>query len=264
MIFSIIKFIFIAGLILSMPVTAKTANDDGTNAPIFILVHGTFQWGGQWIPLAAILEEKGYTVHMPTLSGLGERNNLLSKQIGLSTHIEDVKNYIQWYDVKNVILVGHSYGGAVITGVADALPDRIAHVVYVDATVLNQGENLADDFFTAEVSKGIKGAVDKLGEGWLIPPEFLRNPPPKTMSKQPFKTYTDRIDLQGPPPKSATVINATENPEIFGVIREKGSKRAKERGWALHVVEGPHPLQEKNPFKQKVAEILLDIAQDNK
>ncbi|AQQ69325.1 hypothetical protein Mag101_01890 [Microbulbifer agarilyticus] len=247
-----------------MSVVAQTSNEGGARSSTFVLVHGTFQWGGQWVPLASILEEQGYTVHMPTLSGLGERNNLLSKQVGLSTHIEDVKNYIQWYNVTNVILVGHSYGGAVITGVADALPDRIAHVVYVDATVLNQGENLVDDFFTTEVSKGIKGAVDKFGDGWLIPPEFLRNPPPKTMSKQPFKTYTDRIDLQGPPPKSGTVINATENPEIFGVIREKGSKRAKERGWSLHIVEGPHPLQEKNPSKQKVAEILLDIAQDNK
>lgn len=240
--------------------TSQTTKDDGVDRPIFVLVHGTFQWGGQWDPLSAILKKEGYSVHSPTLSGLGEKEHLLSKQIGLSTHITDIVNYITWHDLKKVILVGHSYGGCVITGVSDRIPDRIDHIVYVDAAVMEHGESIHLDHFPPDTVALIRESADKDGDGWLLIPEFLRDPPPDTMSKHPFKSYTDRIDLEGDPLKSGTVIVATEMPTLFAVLRGKGKERAKQRGWAFHTVKGPHPLQETSPTREKVADILLKIA----
>lgn len=236
-------------------------NEMTTDKPVFVLVHGTFQWGGQWEPLAAILRNEGYAVHTPTLSGLGERNHLLSKQIGLSTHITDVVNYITWLDLENVILVGHSYGGAPITGAADRLSERIAHIVYVDAVIMEHEESMITDFAPSSEVEHIREAVEKEGDGWLLPPKFLRDPPLPTMSNHPIKTYTDRIDLKGPLPTSGTFIAATEG-EFFDVLREKGAQRSGERGWMVHTVEGPHALQEQSPSKEQVAEILLEIAKN--
>ena len=257
------KFMLILGSLLPNLAMSQTPNDGGVDRPTFVLVHGTFQWGGQWDALSAILKKEGYSVHAPTLTGLGEKEHLLSKQIGLSTHIEDVVNYITWYDLDSVILVAHSYGGAPSTGVVDRLPDRIAHIVYLDAVILKHGESMITDFAAPSEVKHLLEAVEKEGHGWLLPPKFLRNPPPPTMKPHPLKTYIDRIDLKGPPPTSGTFIAATEG-ELFSVLREKGTKRAKERGWAVHTVEGPHPLQETSPSKEEVAEILLRIARSLK
>ena len=252
--FSILFLIMTAG-----PQIAMSAQKNDSGRPSFVLVHGTFQWGGQWDALSSLLRKEGYAVHSPSLTGLGEREHLLSKQVGLSTHIEDISNYIQWLDIENVILVSHSYGGAVITGVADRLGDRITHVVYIDTVPLNHGENLLDAF-GPEVSAIASKSVDENGDGWLIAADALRDPAP-TMRSHPWKTYTDRIDLVGPPPESGTIIVATESAEIFSYMRQQQApERAKTRGWKLFSIEGPHPLQESSPSKEKLAEILLNLA----
>ena len=248
-------------LMFAGPAVSQGDNPAGADPirPTFVLVHGTFQWGGQWEPLSALLRRAGYGVHSPSLTGLGEREHLLSKQTGLSTHIEDIENYITWLDLKNVILVAHSYGGAVITGVADSLDDRVSHVVYIDTVPLDHGENLLDGFGD-EVEAIAQRSVDEDGDGWLISADALRGPL-ATMRSHPWKTYTDRIDLTGAPPESGTIIVATESAEIFGYMRlQEAPRRAEVRGWSLHTVTGPHPLQEKSPSKEEVAKILLEIA----
>lgn len=234
-------------------------HDAKVDHPSFVLVHGTFQWGGQWDPLTKILVKAGFSVHSPTLTGLGEKEHLLSKQTGLSTHIDDITNYIIWNDLHQVVLVAHSYGGAVITGVADKLHDRIAHVVYIDTVPMNHGENLLDAF-GKEVERVARTSVEGDGDGWLIAADSLREPLP-TMRSHPWKTYTDRIDLVGQPPKSGTIIVGTEAAEIFGYMREvQAPARAKARDWILHTVEGPHTLQEVSPSKEKVGKVLVEIA----
>ena len=246
-------------IIASASQLAMSNEESDSGRPSFVLVHGTFQWGGQWDALSTLLAKEGYAVHSPSMTGLGEREHLLSKQVGLSTHIEDISNYIEWLDIDNVILVSHSYGGAVITGVADKLGDRIAHVVYIDTVPLNHGENLLDAF-GPEVSAIAKKSVEDNGDGWLIAADALRDPAP-TMRSHPWKTYTDRIDLVGPPPDSGTIIVATESAEIFSYMRQQQApSRAKTRGWKLYTIEGPHPLQESSPSKEEVAKILLNLA----
>ena len=102
---------------------------------VYILVHGA--WGGSWCwkSIRRALQAQGHEVFTPSLSGVGERSHLLSRQLDLDTHIADVMNLIRWEELSDVVLCGHSYGGCVVTGVADRMPDRIRALVYVDAFV---------------------------------------------------------------------------------------------------------------------------------
>ncbi|MCK9503711.1 MAG: alpha/beta hydrolase [Porticoccaceae bacterium] len=108
----------------------------------FVLVHGGWQGGWSYRLLARRLRSAGYEVYTPTFTGLGERSHLSATTINLETHILDVVNTILWEDLDNIVLVGHSYGGMVITGVADRLAERIASLVYLDALVPEDGSTL--------------------------------------------------------------------------------------------------------------------------
>src|SRR5437867_13135502 len=110
----------------------------------YVLVHGGGHGGWCYRKVARILGAKGHEVHCPTLTGLGERKHLLRPDIDLDTHITDVVNVLEYEDLADVILAGHSYGGMVITGVADRAGSRIARLVYLDAAHPRNGESLAD------------------------------------------------------------------------------------------------------------------------
>jgi pimeloyl-ACP methyl ester carboxylesterase len=110
----------------------------------YVLVHGGAHGGWCYRYVAAILRSAGHDVHTPTLTGLGERAHLLGPGIDLDTHITDVVAVLHYEDLRDVILVGHSYGGMVIPGVADRALDRVGHLVYLDAATPVNGESLAD------------------------------------------------------------------------------------------------------------------------
>ncbi len=110
----------------------------------FLLVHGAWHGGWCWQRSADILSRAGHTVHAPTLTGLCERSHLLTQEVDLSVHIQDVVNEIKWKDLDQIVLVGHSYGGMVITGVAEQVFERIASIVYLDAFIPQSGQSLAD------------------------------------------------------------------------------------------------------------------------
>src|SRR6185437_2887529 len=99
----------------------------------YVLVHGAWHGGWCWKRVRKPLQAQGHEVFTPTLTGIGERSHLLSPQVNLETHIEDVVNLIRWEELSNVVLCGHSYGGAVISGVADRIPERIGALIYLDA-----------------------------------------------------------------------------------------------------------------------------------
>src|SRR5947209_17490274 len=109
----------------------------------FVLVHGAWHGSWCWKRVRKALQAAGHEVFTPTLTGLGERSHLLSRDVNLETHIQDVVNLIKWEELTDIVLCGHSYGGCVISGVADRIPARIRALVYVDAFVLENGENLA-------------------------------------------------------------------------------------------------------------------------
>jgi pimeloyl-ACP methyl ester carboxylesterase len=109
----------------------------------FVLVHGAWHGGWCWRRVADRLTAKGRYVVAPTLSGVGERSHLANDSISLSTHIDDVVNEIKWKDLEGVVLVGHSYGGMVITGVAERMRERITAIVYLDAFLPQDGQSLS-------------------------------------------------------------------------------------------------------------------------
>jgi pimeloyl-ACP methyl ester carboxylesterase len=134
----------------------------------FVLVHGAFHGGWCWARLIPLLKKAGHEVWTPTLTGLGERSHLLSPDVGLSTHVRDVVNVLEYEDLQDVILVGHSYGGMVVTGVARTAPERLREVVYLDALVPEDGQAAAD-ILTPEVIGQFRAAAREYGEGWWIP-----------------------------------------------------------------------------------------------
>lgn len=115
-----------------------------TRPRTFVLVHGAWHGGWCWRRVADRLRAKGHYVVAPTLSGVGERSHLKPEDIDLTTQVDDVVGEIKWKDLDDVVLVGHSYGGMVITGVAEQLHDHIAAIVYLDAFVPGDGQSLAD------------------------------------------------------------------------------------------------------------------------
>ena len=110
----------------------------------FVLVHGGGHGGWCYQFVARLLRAQGHEVYTPTMTGLGERQHLMSPAIDLDLHITDIVNVLEFEDLRDVILVGHSYGGMVITGVADRAADRVGHIVYLDAATPENGQSLVD------------------------------------------------------------------------------------------------------------------------
>jgi pimeloyl-ACP methyl ester carboxylesterase len=126
----------------------------------YVLVHGAWHGGWCWNRVALLLREKGHDVYTPTLTGLGERVHLATPDVDLSTHVTDVVNVIEFEDLRDVILMGHSYGGQVVTGVAGAIPERISQLAYLDAMVSDDGQAIRDM---------IPGFMDRWGGNWQVP-----------------------------------------------------------------------------------------------
>lgn len=136
----------------------------------FVLVHGAWRGGWCYARVAELLRARGHRVLTPTLTGLGERSHLAGKfPITLSTHIADIVSLFHWEDLHNVVLCGHSYGGFVITAVADQLPERIRALVYLDALMPESGKSLLETCRSKEVVDGLLGAAASTG-GQLVPP----------------------------------------------------------------------------------------------
>ncbi|MCH8152732.1 MAG: alpha/beta fold hydrolase, partial [Planctomycetes bacterium] len=117
-----------------------------TTPKSFVLVHGAYHGGWCWKRVADVLRSRGHSVTTPTQTGVGERSHLLSESVTLSVFIDDIVNHLTWENLTSVVLVGHSFGGITITGVADAVPERLSKLIYLDAVILENGEALFDVF----------------------------------------------------------------------------------------------------------------------
>ena len=177
----------------------------------YVLVHGAWHGGWCWRDVRNILEDKGHRVFTPTMTGLGERAHLLTEQTDLETHIQDIVSHIEFEDLDDVILVGHSYGGMVITGVVDRLKERMSHIVYLDAAVPDDGENFASQApgMTPEVTKVVEESFRSLSKDGLVMDVFPAvdlgipetdsrsiNWVTKHMTPHPLKTWLDPITLK--------------------------------------------------------------------
>lgn len=120
---------------LSAAGNAEAAGDAGAPPRTFVLVHGAWHGGWCWRRVADALRARGCRVFAPSLTGVGDRAHLFSKDISLKTHVEDILSLVDAEELSGFVLVGHSYGGFIISGVADALRERVSHYVYLDASV---------------------------------------------------------------------------------------------------------------------------------
>ena len=120
---------------------APNSISKGVDQQTIVIVHGAFSGGWDWKVVGKLLSDRGFTVYRPTLTGLGERSHLASPEINLSTHIKDVVNVLRYEGLSNVVLCGHSYGGMVLTGVINEVPELIKRAVFLDAVVPDDGES---------------------------------------------------------------------------------------------------------------------------
>lgn len=134
----------------------------------FVLVHGAWHGGWCWRRVTARLRQAGHEVFTPTLTGLGERSHLLSPDIGLDTHARDVAAVLEYEELTDVVLVGHSYAGTVISAVAEVAGSRLAHLVYVDGFVVDDGQAVFD-VMPPDVRDQFRSLAGAEGDGWRIP-----------------------------------------------------------------------------------------------
>ena len=162
----------VAGLpaVAAAPALAAGRRAAGKDAggKTYVLAHGSWHGGWCWRPVAERLAAAGHRVYAPSYTGMGDRAHLLSRSITIDTFVEDLVQVIQTEELNDVILVGHSFGGIPITGVADRIPERLAHLVYFDAIVLQSGQNAFSVYPQADADARI-AAASKATDGLAVP-----------------------------------------------------------------------------------------------
>jgi pimeloyl-ACP methyl ester carboxylesterase len=218
----------------------------------FVLIHGASHGGWCYDRVAAILRSRGHRVFTPTLAGLAERVSMDARRINLTTHIDEVAELLDREDLCDVILCGHSYGGMVIGGVADRIPDRISNLVFLDAVVPEDGKCMNDYIFPGWRLAPILISVWLFGGGYkLTPPPpawfFKVNKADRAMvnsrlTAHPYRTLTEKIRIGNNMDRIArhTYIHATK----WGNLQiAKQFERAKQReGWSVFDVDCGHDI----------------------
>jgi pimeloyl-ACP methyl ester carboxylesterase len=229
----------------------------------FVLVHGSWAGGWAWAKVRPLLEQAGHRVLAPSLTGLSDRGHLAGPEVGLSTHIQDIARLLEWEDLEGVVLVGHSYGGMVITGVAGVVPERIGRLVYLDAFRPRPGQSAIDQLTflpeilgepPAEHPWGYRlpdvqalGLSDPADVAWL------------TGKSTPMPTLTHREPLPEPvrtgsAPIPTTYVRGAQLPLFVEMAQIARAEGVDVREWedAGHVLPVTHP--------DRVAHLLLDLA----
>lgn len=245
----------------------------------FVLVHGAWHGGWAWERMVPHLTNAGYKVFTPTLTGLGEKANLATPEVGLNTHIQDILTLLEKENLHNVVLVGHSYSGMVIAGAGDKMPERISHLIYLDAYVPKDGQSMGD-FIGPQGMSIIREAAKAVGQGWRIPSFPVERfgitsevdiawVKPKLVP-QPIKTFEEPLRLTNSASASLrrTYIYLTKpamaTTEEFkkglpGTVFEGFAKVAKSsKDWGYFEIETGHDAMVLEP--QKLAELLMRLA----
>lgn len=236
---------------------------------MFLLIHGAWHGGWCWKKVTPLLRTAGHEVCTPTLTGLGERAHLLSPEVTLETHVQDVVGVLEYEDFREVVLVGHSYGGMVITAVADRATDRLAHLVYLDAFVPQDGQALVE-LVGPTFSAMYEEQARTEGEGLRVP---VPTPAPERwgvtteadvcwmrprIGAHPLKAFQQPVRLTNPAAAALprTFIHCTDKPrgDVFApfATRLRGEPR-----WRYHDLATGHDAMVTAP--QEVAALLLEL-----
>ena len=233
----------------------------------FVLVHGGGHGGWCYQPVARLLQARGHVVYAPSLPGMGEHSHQLHPGIDLDAHIDDVVNLLQWEDLTDAILVGHSYGGMVITGVADRAVQRVGHRVYLDAAYPRDGESLHEHAF-ANIDAARQGLYVENGVELVMKPDpshpgfFGIHDPAlaqwtfERLTPQPWACFSQKLVLRGEAamralPESHLICTSTIPGRDMELLRQRSNGR-------LWDIDTGHDLMLTEPAW--VAEKLLQVA----
>ncbi len=238
----------------------------------FVLVHGAFYGGWCWKHVRRLLREAGHEVCTPTLTGAGERCHLLTREVGLATHIQDIVNVLECEDLREVVLVGHSYGGMVITGVADRVPERLAHLVYLDAH-LPDNDQAASGAFGGSANEVLQSLSKAEGESWLLPPlplhvmgvtrsEDVAWAQPRRVP-HPLRTLNEPLHLaRGVSSVPATYVRCAQRDGLIGAFGADPlatfHERARQRGLRMRELDCGHDAMVAVP--EPTARVLMEVA----
>lgn len=228
---------------------------------IIVLVHGAGVGGWVFRDMATLLRAHGYQVHTPTFTGVGERVHLLSKEINLKTHIDDIVNVIEQNGLDDVILLGHSYGGAVISAVVNEIPHKIKKQIYLDSFFLQEGKSIVD-IFGVEREKELQKISDLEGDGWLLPKRIFGKEHP-LITDMPWAPYLDRVNINEEVVSkiSGYFIDCT-NPIHFEQLvepKKEMKKLCEARGWEVFRLDSDHVPMTKSPERENLVDIILKI-----
>jgi pimeloyl-ACP methyl ester carboxylesterase len=211
----------------------------------FLVCHGAWSAGWAWKKMHPLMQAAGHRLVTPTYTGLGERAHLANPSIDLDSHIEDVLNVIKYEDLRDFVLVGHSYGGMVATGVADRARDKVRQLIYIDAFVPKEGQSLLDLY---EVDRPRMQELLKSGDGWRMPP----NPTPPDTSpadvewlstrrvNMPIKCFEAKLKLQDGPltlPRSYIYATRITPADTFGPFARQAKS---DPAWNYHEIDASH------------------------
>ncbi|HET6503512.1 MAG TPA: alpha/beta hydrolase family protein [Amycolatopsis sp.] len=229
----------------------------------FLLVHGAWHGGWCWSRVAPHLRAAGHEVLTPTLTGLSDRAHLLSPQVGLDTHTEDIVRLLDVCATDDIVLVGHSYAGQIVTAAADRRPSRIKQRVYLDAFVGSDGD-AAVRLLPEQVAHHWRESAEGPGFGWLVPVRSLAvlgvseqddldwlTP---RLTPHPWRTYTDPLAITGAVHGvPAAFIECVDWMRVFRAQAD----RARERGWPVRELATGHEAMVTAP--EALAKALLDL-----
>jgi pimeloyl-ACP methyl ester carboxylesterase len=228
----------------------------------FVLVHGSWHGGWCWQRLAPILRAAGHEVHAPTLSGMGERAHAPPADLRLATHVDDVARLLAFEDLRDVVLVGHSYAGMVITGAAAREPARLRALVYLDAYLPDAGESEAD-LWPPEMGTEVRADIAAGRTHRRMPPMAFFGLEGRDaawaearLTPQPLSVYLDPASRAPLPSVPARFIHCTQGPlsEVFAAF----AARARARGWPVDELATGHDAMLTMP--DELAKLLLRAA----
>jgi pimeloyl-ACP methyl ester carboxylesterase len=235
-----------------------------TSGETFVLVHGAWHGGWCWRRVADLLQKRDHKVFTPTMTGLGERSHLIDGNVNLATHIADIVNVIKWEGLRDIVLVGHSYGGLIISGVAEEMRDAIGSIVFLDALVPENGDSMATKA-SQPIRETIAGLAEK-GEKVMKPvpaAAFRMNEKDRAWvdamcTPHPVGTLTDKITVTGAHDSIAkkAYIRAVGYPSVpFDGYQER--LRA-DSAWRVYELPCGHDVMIDMP--EGLTEILIEVA----
>ena len=234
---------------------------------VFVVAHGAWTGGWFWNRLRPLLQAQGHAVFTPTYTGVGERAHLAHPGIDLDHHINDVLQLLQFEDLTDVVLVGHSYGGMVATGVADRAPERIAQLIYIDALVPRHGDSALSLVPTEQRQRMLDATAATLatGDGWRLPPNPM---PPDTAAAdvawavprrlpQPIKTFSQPIVLTGAVDRLPRSYIYCSRPGPGDTFRPFFERAQREPGWRHAALDASHNPQVTMP--ETLTRLLVEL-----